>query len=70
MKIVELLKIRKMIKSIDKDIKIRFGKAFECDTDRKIVYTVSYVVSGNKTSVFPVSTKLNTQELMFFRILR
>ena len=38
MKIIELLKLRKYIKSIDKNIKIRFGKVFECDTDKKIVW--------------------------------
>ena len=38
MNIIKILKLRKYIKSIDKDIKVRFGKAFECDTDRKIVW--------------------------------
>ena len=38
MNIIKILKLRKYIKSIDKDIKVRFGKAFECDTDRKIIW--------------------------------
>ena len=38
MKIRELLELKKYIKSIDKKIKIRFGKSFECNTDKKIVW--------------------------------
>lgn len=38
MKIIELLKLKKYIKSINKNIKVKFGKCFECDTDRKIVW--------------------------------
>lgn len=38
MNIIKILKLRKYIKSIDKDIKVRFGKAFECDIDKKIVW--------------------------------
>ena len=38
MNIIKILKLRKYIKSIDKDIKVRFGKVFECDSDRKIIW--------------------------------
>lgn len=38
MKIRELLELKKYIKNIDKKIKIRFGKSFECNTDKKIVW--------------------------------
>lgn len=41
MKIIEMLKLRKYIKSIDKNIKVRLGRAFECDTERKIVWLAS-----------------------------
>lgn len=37
-KLLELLKLKSYIKSIDKEIKVKFGKSFECDTDRKIVW--------------------------------
>ena len=38
MKIIELLKLKRYIKKIDNEIKVKFGKCFECDTDRKIVW--------------------------------
>ena len=38
MNIVQILKLKKYIKNIDSEIKIKFGKYFECDTDRKIVW--------------------------------
>ena len=38
MRIVDLLKLKRYIKNIDSEIKVKFGKAFECDTDRKIVW--------------------------------
>lgn len=38
MKIIEILKLRKYIKSIDNNIKVRIGKVFECDTDRMTVW--------------------------------
>ena len=52
MNIIEVLKLRKMIKSIDKGIKVKFGKAFECDTDRKIVW---------------LALKDNTQDSVMFK---
>jgi len=38
MGIIELLKLKKYIKNIDSEIKVKFGNCFECDTDRKIVW--------------------------------
>lgn len=38
MKIFKILKLRKYIKNIDSEIKVKFGKYFECDTDKKIVW--------------------------------
>lgn len=38
MNIIQLLKLKKYIKNIDSEIKVKFGKCFECDTDRKIVW--------------------------------
>ena len=38
MKIFKILKLRKYIKNIDSEIKVKFGKCFECDTDKKIVW--------------------------------
>ena len=38
MKIIELLKLKKYLKNIDNEIKIKFGKCFECDTENKIVW--------------------------------
>lgn len=38
MKIRELLELKKYIKNIDKKIKVKFGKSFECNTDKKIVW--------------------------------
>ena len=37
MRIVDLLKLKRYIKNIDSEIKVKFGNCFECDTDRKIV---------------------------------
>ena len=38
MRIIDLLKLKRYIKNIDSEIKVKFGKCFECDTDRKIVW--------------------------------
>lgn len=38
MKIRELLELKKYIKNIDKKIKVKFGKHFECNTDKKIIW--------------------------------
>ena len=38
MRIIDLLKLKRYIKNIDNEIKVKFENCFECDTDKKIVW--------------------------------
>ena len=38
MKIKEFIELKKFIKTIDNSIKVKLGKAFECDTEKRIVW--------------------------------